>query len=209
MRNVHAVRSRDRLSEWSIDVDAEDADERRISTTSLISSMPAQREATESIHLPAPLPPIRDAPTVGSLGRPTRGVARARIPIVHVVSVPPRGGFKIDDVDSRSPTVASLHGTLPGPGHELGLARRIWEREREVGGIGIRTERDALNERESWQIVDETDSMRGKDKGPGVLLISREPGEDFSLASVGSPTTEEASSPFTRDVRPALSSRRH
>ncbi|TDL21414.1 hypothetical protein BD410DRAFT_898979 [Rickenella mellea] len=174
--NVKAVHSRDRLSEWSIDLDDVERDgeangtnhSRRLSSSSLIASMPVVRPAHDSVSLPEdPLPQIQNASASVKLGKPLRGVVKdreGRKPMAHVVSAPPRRGFNIYDSDSNSPTTMNTS------------RQSVDSRARQLGALAFSSPTRGVESPEN-------ENIENRD----VLLISRE-GEDFSI--ITSPTTE-------------------
>ncbi|KLO16013.1 hypothetical protein SCHPADRAFT_938202 [Schizopora paradoxa] len=107
------------------------------------------------------LPLIRDSPDVNlSNSRPARGVGGARPPLVHIVSSPPSRGFHIDDTDS-----AKSPGAADQPAGDLRpVPHPLATTTTTAAAAAPRSENS-------------------------VVLISRRPGENFTIPSSSMPVS--------------------
>lgn len=160
------------------------------------SSTPATiNPFNSSLSSPGPAFDIEQRSAPVQIGRPFRGVIHGRRPpLVYVVSAPPQQGFNIDDYDNHSNSLPHI-SSRPFPVHN----RSSSENATLVASLNStrnsnevkRTARESMSGLgNSYQVVDgelvsspqQENRFRDAD-GRSVILISRVPGQDFSIAS--------------------------
>lgn len=134
--------------------------------------------------LPSPLPLIQDSPDVNLINaRPARGVTGARPPLVHIVSTQPPRGFHIDDTNSTASPSTTNQPTDAPRLHPL-----------------------ATTTNAAAAATVSAPPFRAPGSEGSVMLISRRPGENFTIPSSSlpvSPTSTEGweTIPTSQEVR--------